>query len=604
MKAAFRYQLVSHIVDTSGAADVLQSATRASNRGPKGNGDMRTFLILLLLAAADGELTIERMHQIGTRELPRNIQLELGTVRSSSTRYRRNAAAPRGLPAKFGLRAVPPLPDTEHEQVDMPIDELYHLTRKISAKLAWTGPKADGLTKEEKAQRQDIVREVSDRLLRATLPERPGSSYALDESGIWAWARGRKSRRNPTEPAADEARDDDEPGGVALADEPAPVAAPGRPLSTCPDATWGTKTGKDGTQDAYFGYGLHALVRIPDLRHGPSFTDEDDPVLIAALELTPAATDVVDVSLGLLDRVRAHHPVKDLAADRHYSYKEWNRWAHQLWTRGIRPVLDLRENEHGFRDYDGAKVAASWPHCPGTPNRLGTIHRPGIGAPKADREKFDDLIAERQTYAMRRVKSHIPDGASRWECPARAGKIGCPHVEGTVEVAHQLDLPVVARPPAEDAKPTCCTQRTFMIRVQPPTEDDTRAERDRKTKLAQAMKHAQDEYWGDQRWVTSFNRRTHVEGAFGNLKNPNTENVHRGLFRFMGLPLVTLAITAAATATNLRQLRNWHDRTGNGDPCNPLLAPEPEFHGFVLLTNPNVIDASTEPDDLELPEAA
>ena len=51
------------------------------------------------------------------------------------------------------------------------------------------------------------------------------------------------------------------------------------------------------------------------------------------------------------------------------------------------------------------------------------------------------------------------------------------------------------------------------------------------------------------------------------------------------MPLVTLAITAAATATNLRQLRNWHQRTSNGDPDNPLLATEPAFQGFAYLTD-------------------
>ncbi|WP_028652722.1 hypothetical protein [Nocardioides halotolerans] len=597
MKSAFRYQLVTHIVDTSGAADVLQRAIRTSPRGRRSPGSPRTFLILMLLAAADGELTIERMHQIGTRELPLNIQLELGTIRhraatdggAAAGTTRRHLSPVSETPAA-GLRGAP-----EMRWTDMPIDELYNISRTITRKLSWTGPKATGLTDEERAKRRDAMREISDRLLRATLPERPGSSYALDESGIWAWARGRRNRRFEEAAVSNE---EHEPDGV---DE---SAAAQLRLSSCPDAAWGTKTGKDGTQDAYFGYGLHALVRIPDLRPGPSFTDEDDPILIEAVELTPAATDIVDVSLGLLDRVRAHTPVKDLAADRHYSYKEWNRWAYQLWTRGIRPVLDLRENEHGFRDYDGAKIAASWPHCPGTPNRLGTIPRPGIGASRAAQERFEKLIAERQAYAMRRVKSHIPDGASRWECPARAGKVGCTHVPGTIEVAHQLDLPSIARPPAQDAKPTCCNQRTFMIRIQPPAEDDTRSERDRKTKLAQAMKHAQDEYWGDKRWETSYRRRTYVEAAFGLLKAPNNENVHRGLFRFVGLPLVTLSITAAATATNLRQLRNWHDRTGNGDLANPLLAPEPEFHGFVLLTNPNVLDPSGESDNHPLPEAA
>lgn len=548
MKAASRVRFFTHVVDAQGAADALAAALRTSRRGRPQQGSPRTFLILLLLAAADGELTIERMHHIATRELPRDVQLELGTVRR------------RG-----------------DQLVDMPIAELYYMSRTITKKLSWTGLCAEPHRQAERQRRQEAMRDISDRILWATLPPRPGTSYALDESGIWAWAKGRKSSRTKSNSEATT-----------------------EAVSVCPDAAWGTKTGKNGQQDTYFGYGLHALVRIPDLRQGPSFTDVDDPILIEAIELTPASTDIVEVSLNLIDRVRERQQVRDLAADRHYSYKEWSRWAHELWKRGIHPVLDLREDEHGFRDFNGARLAASWPHCPATPTRLGTIPRPGPTATKADKAVFERNIAERQTYAMRRVKGHVPDGASRWECPARAGKLGCPLVEGTVDAARQLQLRVVAKPPAGADKPACCTQRTFMLRVEPPQADDVPRERERKKRLAQAMKHAQDEYWGDQRWQVSFNRRTHVEGAFGNLKNPNTENLHRGLFRFTGLPLVTLALSAAAAACNVRQLRNWHERTGNGDLDHPLLQPEPEFGGFVLIPVPRMAPP-LEPD---VPEAA
>jgi hypothetical protein len=551
MNPAFQYRLFAHVVDEGGAAGALAAALRTDPRGRKGRGDARTFLILLLLAAAAGELTIERMHHIATRELPRNIQLELGTVRRDGDRLH-----------------------------DMPIDELYYLSRSITKKLAWSGRHGQALDEEERRERQLALQDIVERLLQPTLPDRPGASYALDESAIWAWAKGRKR------PARQEHPDTDGPDqGVVGA------------MSACPDARWGVKTGKNGEQDAYFGYGLHALVRIPDLHAGPSFSDADDPVLIEAIAVTPASTDIVDVSLDLLDRVATRRRVRDLAADRHYSYKEWSRWAHQLWQRGIRPVLDLRADEHGFRDYNGVKIAASWPHCPATPNALATIPRPGPGASAQDQQTFTDQIQQRQAYAMRRVKSHIPDGASRWECPARAGKVGCPLVAGSVGAARALGQPVV-RPPAPRARGAACTQRTFMIRVEPPDEAPTVAERETRRQLAQAMKHAQDEYWGEHRWLSSWNRRTYVEGAFGNLKNPNTENVHRGLFRFTGLPLVTLAVAAAVAACNVRQLRNWHERTGNGDPTNALLVAEPTFHGYLLL-------AGTEPaENVALPIAA
>jgi hypothetical protein len=546
VNTAFAYRLYSHVVDTSGAADQLTAALRESPRGRPPSCTARTFLILLLLAAADGEITIRRMHRIATRELPRDIQLELGTVRPT----------PNGA-------------------VDMPINELYYLTRTITKKLTYSGRTGHVLKPAERQRRHQALQDIVDRLVTATLPTRPGTSYALDESAIWAWAKGRKRTRQATDgPTAGQAD----------------TAAAGESPSACPDARWGTKTGKNGEQHAYFGYALHALVRVPDLKPGPSFSDEDDPILIEAITLTPASTDVVDVSLAMLDRVRSRQDVKDLIADRHYSYKDYSRWARQLWARGVHPVLDLRADEHGFRDYNSTRIAAGWPHCPATPDTLAKLPRPGSTAAQADKDAFLEVIRTRHAYAMRRVAGHVPDGRTRWECPARAGKIGCPIVEGSVPAARQLDLPVINTPPAQAERHACCTQRTFMIRIQEPDDAGTPEQRQADQQLAVAMKLAQDEYWGDHRWQTSWNRRTYIEGAFGNHKNPNPERLGRGLFRFTGLPLVSLAVAASVTAANTRQLRAWHERTGNGDPTNPLLAEEPTFHGYLLLAAPRAAD--------------
>lgn len=536
MRAAFRVPLFLHVIDSSGAADLLEAAIRTSRRGRPRTCPTRTFLVLLLLAAADGELTIERMRRIAIEELPRSVQTELGIIR------------PRG-----------------DRLVELPISDLYYLSRTITRKLSWTGPAAADLDDDERDRRQSALQEIVDRLIRATLPPRPGSSFALDESAIWAWSRGRRRLRN------------------AAADS-------GAALSACPDARWGTKTGKNGEQDAYFGYALHALVRVPDLKPGPSFSDADDPVLIEAIAVTPASTDIVDVSLAILDRVRAHQSVRDLIADRHYSYKEWSRWARELWARGIHPVADLRADEHGFRDYNGTRIAASWPHCPATPTALAELPRPGSNATQRAKSSFHAKISKRRAFAMRRVNSHVPNGATRWECPARAGTLGCPLVAGSVEAARQLDQPVVTRPPRDHAHLACCTQRTFMIRVEEPDAADGARTRAAKQQLALAMKHSQDEYWGDHRWVVSWNRRTYVEGAFGNLKNPNTENVHRGLFRFTGLPLVSLAVAASVTASDVRQLRNWNSRTAGDAEGNLLLTPPAQLRAATAYASDHLDD--------------
>lgn len=75
-----------------------------------------------------------------------------------------------------------------------------------------------------------------------------------------------------------------------------------------------------------------------------------------------------------------------------------------------------------------------------------------------------------------------------------------------------------------------------------------------------------------------LSRRTHVEGSFGNLKNPDTENVRRGWTRLVGLVKTSLMLVIAQAAANLRLLRAWAARTG--DRTDPLTALDPEDHGF------------------------
>ena len=208
------------------------------------------------------------------------------------------------------------------------------------------------------------------------------------------------------------------------------------------------------------------------------------------------------------------------------------------------------KNDHGAVDYEGAKIIAGWPHCPATPEHLETIERPGPTAAEDEMTAFKAKITERWAFAMRRHKTVVPDGKSRWGCPALNGKVGCGFIDGSIETARELGLPIVT-PPATKTK--FCEQTTVLI---PPGKH---------------MKYAQDEYWGLEPWKTSWDRRTYVEGVFGNPKNPNTENIHRGYVQLVGLPMVTLAISAAVVSYNIRELNNWHERTGNGDPTHPLL---------------------------------
>src|SRR5690606_13954445 len=113
----------------------------------------------------------------------------------------------------------------------------------------------------------------------------------------------------------------------------------------------------------------------------------------------------------------------------------------QLWQRGIHQVLDLRADKPQPVDQFGALVIDGTPCCPAIPETLRDISHPGDSE---QRKQFTQQIAERANYSMRLVKSPLASptktndtgvGKTRYSCPARAGKIGCPLVEGTTAAA-------------------------------------------------------------------------------------------------------------------------------------------------------------------------
>ncbi|GBE23195.1 MAG TPA: hypothetical protein ENH00_13545 [Actinobacteria bacterium] len=329
-----------------------------------------------------------------------------------------------------------------------------------------------------------------------------------------------------------------------------------------PDAAWGVKTHKNGGEEVYYGYQESTLVQVPQ---GDDAADLE-PRLIVRCEVTAASEDIVDVSLSLLDRLK--FAATDLIVDRHYSYKAAKRWRDKLVTRGIDQHLDLRKDEQGFTELQHMRWAAGWPHCPATPDVHASIPRPGPSATKEQEKKFLKDIKARRAWAFRRVTSPDTRGCARWECPAVAGSIGCPLRAGSIDAAITLGLPIVedAPDPASPDFPTCCSQRSVTI------------------KPGKLRKLMQPHYWGSELWQKIYNMRTYVEGTYGNRKNRSTEDLTRGYFRVTGLALVNIATSFAAVSYNLRILRNWHERTGLGDPTHPLLQAQPENHGFIYLT--------------------
>ena len=336
------------------------------------------------------------------------------------------------------------------------------------------------------------------------------------------------------------------------------------------DAHAGKKTAKNGREEVYYGYEMHALVRVASGRAG-DFPNE--PQVIEMLRLTPANRDIVDPSLEMIDRILdAGQRINYLLVDRHYHYKRYRRWLLPLVERGIKHVHDLREDEIGFKEWNGTLMAAGVPHCPKTPIRLGDIAPLGPPPPDDATEErwmeylskkaaFERDIAERESYAAKRHSPLDAQGRSRWICPAVGGKCGCALRQGTVTVATELGLPIVASPPTPADAPAMCRQKVFTLQVTTPKQE-------------QVMKLYQDQYWGSPKHRANYSRRTYVEGFFGILKSGNSAGKDRDGSMYTGLAHESVDATMFSVASNIRLLRSWHADTGLGDNESPLLFKE------------------------------
>ncbi len=254
------------------------------------------------------------------------------------------------------------------------VHQVRRLLDSIKARLD-PGAKA---APEDRAARLAALQQILDDLLAATMPaELPTSgAYAVDGTGTWSWARGKDKQTT----AAD------------------------------PDAAWGVKTSKSGKQERYFGYELHAVVRVGRLND-----DRPVPCLAERIVVTPASTNCSEAVLPAIAKMRADGlRLREVIADRGYTYKTG-------WSRGLRAidvdsVLDLHPTQLGARgSHGGARFIAGVPHCPATPEAFDSIPRPERLAESPPLEVFLEQINTREQWALRRVAGPDSTGAERYE---------------------------------------------------------------------------------------------------------------------------------------------------------------------------------------------
>lgn len=451
------YRRASYLAEAG--SNLLLGAIRTDRRGRPPRHPRILLTGIILTIDTRGMATVTDVHHILTTELDVEDQWDLGV---------------RTMASDGDVRILS-------------ISDLYNLTRTISKKLDHTKVRGVGLTDEVRYTRRDALDAIAEAIVMASHIDRPAGSidFAVDGTGVWDAERGfpdasltvekddHEEADAETAPAEPAELTTAETTSAAASDESVSIVVAKRRPPT--DANWGWKTAKTGGREPYFGYDVEVLVRVPAIG-----APRSEPALAEALVVLPASTDVVEPVLGMLDRLTARGvKLGKILADRHYSFKRYDRWFMGLLKRGIRHVVDLHAKDQGFKDWDGMQMAAGWAHCPFVPKDLGSIPTLSPRAMEAERADFNSRIATRQAYAAQRTGRINPDGKVRFRCPALNGTVGCPRREGTEAAAISLGLPIIK--PTDDVKPKLCTQETVQIEVKTPTQ-------------AIAMKIHQDHY--------------------------------------------------------------------------------------------------------------
>lgn len=242
-------------------------------------------------------------------------------------------------------------------------------------------------------------------------------------------------------------------------------------------------------------------------------------------------------------------PASDIVYDAGYGqYTEINAG---LRRAGFNPVFDLSPNHHGVTGaIAGAVVVDGGLYSPGLPQELRDLRPPAVGSSIAAVDHYQQLIAERQRYALRRLGSGpAADGTMRCQCPASAGRVACPLKPQSLGIATSKGIIVPTNVPAAGAQGDVCQQSTVTVDLDHP---------DATTK---AMGYVGGLYqkhpFGSDAHYDSMRRRSYAESAFSNIKSDAEQSLRRPSMRVMCHTKMTFIAAFVTAAANLRMGRLW-----------------------------------------------
>jgi hypothetical protein len=344
-------------------------------------------------------------------------------------------------------------------------------------------------------------------------------------------------------------------GGTALDATPVPLFSrgPSKRAGLCasdPDGGWYVREGDHRDREDDTGKPLRkicwALEATIAVTARPPGAPPAPPNLATGMALARPGEDPGGTGARVLASAAARgHKTGWLGYDRAYTAALPGRFHLPARALGYRPVMDYRADQLGIQANTGGAilVEGTW-YCPALPEPLITATA-GLRDHLITHELYDQQIAARACYQLKRKDGPDADGYQRVSCPATGGhpRMMCPLRRSSL--TPRDGRPKVLQPPQEP--PKICRQTAITI------APDVGA------------RYRQDLPYGSPAWHACYaTLRNTIEGLNGLVKDPAHEALAApARRRVRGIAAQSLFTALLLMAANIRKIRAWRALTAS-----------------------------------------